>query len=265
MPISRLHTGFKLRGTGAQYRHSAISVACTIEPFEFPSYIKVTDVRNKLLQLRRHLQCILKPLHQFTPFKASPSLKVLNYLLLVSSNALTLQAHYICKLRKRIAPSREWHAISRLAHNFGILRMHSAISRMCSGISRLRKFLDCAEHMYHTICSSLLRAASTHFNGQGRALTGGSSFHPNVRDIICTFHINVSVVLTHCTNTHPHTPTCAQKVAVTVCVRTCSSICKYRRSASHTCTCTIISNPHTCMRIRIHQHPYSHSHPCMRT
>ena len=48
-----------VRGTVAQSRDrdSAISVACTIEPFEFPSHIKVRDVRNKLLQLRRHLQC----------------------------------------------------------------------------------------------------------------------------------------------------------------------------------------------------------------
>ena len=53
--------------TGAQSRDSTVSVVCTIEPFEFPSYIRVRDVRNKLLQLRRHLQCracILKPLHQ---------------------------------------------------------------------------------------------------------------------------------------------------------------------------------------------------------
>jgi len=107
-------------------RDCAISVACTIEPFEFPSYIKVRDVGNtcKLLQLHRHLQCracILKPLHQgllgslptrrnslplglgtgaegsqtcgVPLFKASPSLKVLKSLLLVSSDALTPLAH----------------------------------------------------------------------------------------------------------------------------------------------------------------------------
>ena len=122
----------RLRGTCAQSRDSAISVACTIEPFEFPSYIKVRDVRNKLLQLRRHFQCracILKPLHQgllgssptrrnsLPPglgmgaersqtcgvplFKASPSLKVLNFFLLVSSDALTPLGHYIRKLRSR--------------------------------------------------------------------------------------------------------------------------------------------------------------------
>ena len=48
-------------------RDSAISVACTIEPFKFPSYSKVRDVRNKLLQLRRHFQCrecTLEPPHQ---------------------------------------------------------------------------------------------------------------------------------------------------------------------------------------------------------
>jgi len=49
--ISRSH------GTGVQSWDSTISFACTIEPFEFPSYIKVRDVRNKLLQLSRHLQC----------------------------------------------------------------------------------------------------------------------------------------------------------------------------------------------------------------
>ena len=105
---------------------------CIIELFEFPSYIKVRGVRNKLLQLRRHLQCqacILKPPHQgllgslptqrnslplglgtgaersqicgVPPFKASPSLKVLNSLLLVSSDALTLLPHNVRKLRKR--------------------------------------------------------------------------------------------------------------------------------------------------------------------
>ena len=61
MPVSRLLTGF------TQSQDSAISVACTIEPFEFSSYIKVRDVCNKLLQLRLYLQCracLLKPPHQ---------------------------------------------------------------------------------------------------------------------------------------------------------------------------------------------------------
>jgi len=43
------------------------SNVCTIEPFKFPSYIKVRDIRNKILQLRRHLQCracTLKPPHR---------------------------------------------------------------------------------------------------------------------------------------------------------------------------------------------------------
>ena len=43
------------------------TVACTIEPIKFPSYIKVRDVFNKLLQLCCHLQCracILKSPHQ---------------------------------------------------------------------------------------------------------------------------------------------------------------------------------------------------------
>ena len=55
------------RSTGAQSGDSEISVVCTIEPFDFPSFIKVRDVRNKLLQLRRHLQCracIFKLPHQ---------------------------------------------------------------------------------------------------------------------------------------------------------------------------------------------------------
>ena len=120
------------RGTSAQSRDSTISIACTIEHFEFPSYIKVRDICNKLLQLRCHLQCpacILKPPYQgllessktqrnslplgldtsaersqtrgVPPFKASPSLKVLNSLLLVSSDALTRLAHYVRKLHLR--------------------------------------------------------------------------------------------------------------------------------------------------------------------
>jgi len=168
-PISRLRNGFtqsrdcaapvrnleiarhqcaisRSRGTGAQSRDSAISVACTIEPFEFPSYIKVRDVRNKLLQLRRHLQCracILKPLHLgllgsspirrnslplglgtgaersqtcgVPPFKASSSLKVFNSLLLVSSDALTPLAHYVRKLHSRnLQIAQVYCAISRL-------------------------------------------------------------------------------------------------------------------------------------------------------
>ena len=158
--ISRSH------GTGAQSRD------CTIEPFKFPSYIKVRDICNKLLQLRRHLQCqacILKPPHQgilgssptrrnslpfglgmgtersqtwrAPPFKASPSLKVLNSLPLVS------RSHAASPLRSQImlAQSRDCAnvlrslkmgcVISGLAGSFGILRMRSAISR-------LRKFLD---------------------------------------------------------------------------------------------------------------------------
>ena len=123
---------------------------CTFEPFEFPSYMKVRDVRNKLLQLRRHVQCracILKPPHQgllgSSPtrrnslplglgtgaersqtcgvplFKASPSLKVLNSLLLVSLDALTLLAHDICKLRSRnLEIAQTYCTISRLGAQF---------------------------------------------------------------------------------------------------------------------------------------------------
>ena len=159
-------TILRSRGTGAQSRD------CTIEPFKFPSYIKVRDICNKLLQLRRHLQCqacILKPPHQgilgssptrrnslpfglgmgtersqtwrAPPFKASPSLKVLNSLPLVS------RSHAASPLRSQImlAQSRDCAnvlrslkigcVISGLAGSFGILRMRSAISR-------LRKFLD---------------------------------------------------------------------------------------------------------------------------
>jgi len=63
------------------------------------------------------------------PFKASPSLKVVNSLLLVSLDALTPLAHYVCKLRLRnleiaqtyctiprlrkcIAQSQDWLTIS---------------------------------------------------------------------------------------------------------------------------------------------------------
>ena len=144
-PISRLCTVRNLeiarqqcailrsRGTGAHSRDSAISVACTIEPNEFPSYIKVRDVCNKLLQLCRHLQCracILKPPHRgllgssptrrnslplglstgaersqtcgVPPFKASPSLKVLN---------LGIAQTYWA-ISRLSAQSRDWCAIS---------------------------------------------------------------------------------------------------------------------------------------------------------
>ena len=144
------------RGTGAQSRDSAISVACTIEPIEFPSYIKVRDVCNKLLQLCRHLQCrtcILKPPHQrllgssttrrnslplglgkgaersqtcgVPTFKALPSLKVLNSLLLVSSDALTP----LSPLRSQIAlvQSRDCASVLR---NLEIAQTYCAISRL---------------------------------------------------------------------------------------------------------------------------------------
>ena len=96
------------------------------------------------MQLCRHLQCracILKPPHQgllgSSPtrrnslplglgtgsersqtcgvplFKASPSLKVLNSLLLVSLDALTPLAHYVRKLRKRTAQSRDCASVLR--------------------------------------------------------------------------------------------------------------------------------------------------------
>jgi len=130
------------RDCAAPVRNLEISVVCTIEPFEFPSYIKVRDVRNKLLQLRRHLQCracILKLPHQgllevhqlgetpfpsgaersqtcgVPPFKASPSLKVFNSLLLVSSDALTSLARYVRKLRScNLEIVQAYCAISRL-------------------------------------------------------------------------------------------------------------------------------------------------------
>jgi len=150
MPNSRLLTGFmKSRDCtapvrNAQSRDRAAPVRnLEIEPFEFPSYIMVRDVRNKLLQLRRHLQCqacILKPPHQgllgssptwrnslplglgmgaersqtcgVPSFKASTSLKVLNSLLLVSLDALMLLAHYVRKL---------------CSHNLEIAQTHCAV------------------------------------------------------------------------------------------------------------------------------------------
>ena len=52
-------------------------------------------------------------------FKASPSLKVLNSLLLVSLDALTLLAHDICKLRSRnLEIAQTYCTISRLGAQF---------------------------------------------------------------------------------------------------------------------------------------------------
>jgi len=152
VPILRLRTGFtQSRDCAAPVcnleiaRHQCailrFSVACTIEPFEFPLYIKVRDVRNKLLQLRRHLQCracILKPPYQgllgSSPTRrnslpsqsgcgsreipdlwSAPVQGITNSLLLVSSDALTPLAHYIRKLRSRnIKIAQTYRAISRL-------------------------------------------------------------------------------------------------------------------------------------------------------
>jgi len=145
--VRKLHTNLAIA-------HSILRLHNT---FVFPSYIKVRDVLNKLLQLCRHLQCracILKPPQQgllgssptrrnslplglgtgaersqtcgVPPFKASPSLKVFNSLLLVSSDAFTPVAYYFHKLHSRnleivqtycaisrlSAQSRDWHAIS---------------------------------------------------------------------------------------------------------------------------------------------------------
>jgi len=76
------------RSTSAQSRDSTISVACTIEPFEFPSYIKVRDVSNKLLQLRRHFQCLANVLR---------NLEI---------------AQTYCVISRLSAQSRDWCAIS---------------------------------------------------------------------------------------------------------------------------------------------------------
>jgi len=54
----RIFRIWKLRAN-LEIVHSAISVACTLEPrllFEFPSCIKVRNVRKELLQLRHHYQ-----------------------------------------------------------------------------------------------------------------------------------------------------------------------------------------------------------------
>jgi len=109
------------------------------------------------LQLCRHLQCracILKPPHQgllgssptrrnslplilgtgaersqtcgVPPFKASPFLKVVNSLLLVSSNVLTPLVHYVHKLCSR---------------NLEIVQMYCAIPRLHKRIVQSQDWL----------------------------------------------------------------------------------------------------------------------------
>ena len=85
------------------------------------------------------------------PFKASPTLKVLTSLLLVSSDTLTPLAHYVRKLRshnleivqtyctiprlhRRIAQSQDWLRNLEISTKFQD--------------SEIAQFLDCAEHIY---------------------------------------------------------------------------------------------------------------------
>ena len=168
MPILRLCTKF------VQSRDHAISAACTIEPrflFEFPSCIKVRNVRKELLQLRHHHQCracsgkfansekLPSPWsgygHRETPdlwsapFKGFPNLESSH----LSSVCQLRCSHLVIPLRSQIAieQSRDCAnvlqnlrigcVISRLARSFQILKMRIAISRLC-------KFLDCVEHIH---------------------------------------------------------------------------------------------------------------------
>jgi len=111
----------RLRGTSAQSRDRTISVACTIEPrslFDFPSCIKVRNVRKEILQFCCHNQHRKPPTpgkvanseklpfpqsgyrHRETPqrpqtcgvplFKASPTRRALNSLPLVNSDVSAL-------------------------------------------------------------------------------------------------------------------------------------------------------------------------------
>ena len=70
VPILRLRTRFMQSQDCAALvcnLDRRITVACTIESFDFPSCTKVRNVCNELLQLRCHHQCwtcILKPPHQ---------------------------------------------------------------------------------------------------------------------------------------------------------------------------------------------------------
>jgi len=176
---------------------------------KFQTYMKVKDIRNKLLQLRHHHQCracILKPPHQgllgSLPTRINSlrsgyrhreipdlwSATAQGITISESSQlssacqfrcALTLSVHYmfansaheISRLCEHIAQSRDCAnllrsvqigcAISRLACNFQILRMHSSISR-------LRKFLACAEHIYCSLAKEQATFGSNScIQGQG--------------------------------------------------------------------------------------------------
>jgi len=155
------------QGTGALSQDRATSVACTIEPFEFPLCTKVRNVRKELFQLRCHHQCwacILKPPHQVLlgslptrgnslslslgtgaessqtcgvpPFKASSSCRALNYLPLVSSDPLTTLVHYIRKLHLyNLEIVQTYCAIPRLRKRRAVSRL-AAQSRDWHAISR---------------------------------------------------------------------------------------------------------------------------------
>ena len=73
------------------------------------------------------------------PFEASPSWRALHSFPLVSSDTVTPLVCYVCKMHSHnLEIVQMYCAISRLAHGFWILRMHSTILR-------LRKFQDCME------------------------------------------------------------------------------------------------------------------------
>ena len=128
----------RLCGTSAQSGDSAISVVCTIEPFEFPSCIKVRDVRNKLLQLHRHLQCracILKPPHQGL-LGSSPTRR--NSLPLVLGTGA--ERSQTCVQGITISESCQLSSVSQLglSHPISPLRSQIALvqSRDCANVLR---------------------------------------------------------------------------------------------------------------------------------
>ena len=122
------------------WNHDIIARACIMHVLIFICFIlKTSSLPIGLGMGTERPQTCGVPL-----FKTSPSRRALNSLPLVSSDALTplVRYMYICKLRlHNLEITWMYCTISRLAHNFWILRMCSAISRLC-------KFLDCAEHVY---------------------------------------------------------------------------------------------------------------------
>jgi len=145
VPISRLCSRF------TQF------VACTIEPrslLKFPPCVKVRNVCKELLQLCHHQHQACTQASRARDFLEDPRpvecpRSRLHQLgeLSVSSHALTLLVHYVCKLllcNCNLKIVQMYCTISGLAHSFQVLRRRSAISI-------LLKFLDCTEHRHYKI------------------------------------------------------------------------------------------------------------------